>query len=306
MERKIGEIFEHNGDWYQVVECSEDNYPCIGCCGCKGVGGARINGGECNGNARNDGKFVVFKRLEKIGEPVVKEGRKFQCLNSHYTSCIGCVFYRVKESCDKDHYLDGPCPDNEFWVEIKQNRKNMEENVNDRTNCAQCGDKRFEVIARAKADLLKSTNIERDEKEMEVIDNILFRCAQMGWLEKYEKEVEKMDLKPFELQKAKDGKPVCTKDGRNVRIICFDCKDEAFPIVALVSGSSEKEEVISYDKDGFSTTRESKDILFMLTEKKEGWLNVYKEHLYKTKEDAVKAKHNMMTYINTIKISWEE
>lgn len=69
MERKIGEIFEIGGEWYQVVECSKDNYPCIGCYGCKGVGGARINGGECNGNARKDNKFVIFKKLEKVGEP---------------------------------------------------------------------------------------------------------------------------------------------------------------------------------------------------------------------------------------------
>ena len=259
MERKIGEIFDHNGDWFQVVECSEDNYPCIGCCGCKGVGGARINGGECNGNARNDRKFVMFKKLEKVGEPYELYGHLIQKYMFFHSPAIQVNGTCISKTINTDNIIK---------IEIKQTKENMEENVNDRTNCAQCGDKRFEVIARAKADLLKSTNIERDEKEMAVIDNILFRCAQMGWLEKYEKEVEKMDLKPFELQKAKDGKPVCTKDGRNVRIICFDCKDEAFPIVALVSGSSEKEEVISYDKDGFSTTRESKDILFMLPEKK--------------------------------------
>lgn len=49
-----------------------------------------------------------------------------------------------------------------------------------------CGDNRFEVIDRAKEALLKSTNIETSEKEMEVLDSFLFRCWQMGWLKKYD------------------------------------------------------------------------------------------------------------------------
>jgi len=53
-----------------------------------------------------------------------------------------------------------------------------------------CGDNRFEIIAKAKADLLESTNVETDEAEMAVIDNILFRCWQMGWLDRYDRRTE--------------------------------------------------------------------------------------------------------------------
>ena len=53
-----------------------------------------------------------------------------------------------------------------------------------------CGDNRFEIIANAKADLLECTNIETNEAEMDVIDNILFRCWQMGWLDKYDRKTE--------------------------------------------------------------------------------------------------------------------
>lgn len=49
-----------------------------------------------------------------------------------------------------------------------------------------CGDNRFEIIAKAKADLLKSTNIAMRADEMACLDSFLFRCWQMGWLEKYE------------------------------------------------------------------------------------------------------------------------
>lgn len=46
-----------------------------------------------------------------------------------------------------------------------------------------CTDERFDMIARVKSELMRSTNIETDKKEMAVIDNILFRFWQMGWLQ---------------------------------------------------------------------------------------------------------------------------
>lgn len=49
-----------------------------------------------------------------------------------------------------------------------------------------CGGNRFEIIAKAKKDILSSTNIESSKDEMKVLDNFLFRCWQMGWLDKYE------------------------------------------------------------------------------------------------------------------------
>ena len=48
-----------------------------------------------------------------------------------------------------------------------------------------CGDNRFQIIKLAKKDLLASTNIDTSPDEMKVLDNFLFRCWQMGWLEKY-------------------------------------------------------------------------------------------------------------------------
>lgn len=49
-----------------------------------------------------------------------------------------------------------------------------------------CDDNRFEIIEKAKEALLDSTNIEQSPDEMKVLDNFLFRCWQMGWLDKYE------------------------------------------------------------------------------------------------------------------------
>ena len=45
-----------------------------------------------------------------------------------------------------------------------------------------CGDNRFEIIEAYKKKLIEDTNIESRPEEMAVIDNILLRFWQMGWL----------------------------------------------------------------------------------------------------------------------------
>ena len=45
-----------------------------------------------------------------------------------------------------------------------------------------CTDNRFEIIAAYKKKLIESTNIQESPEEMAIIDNILFRFWQMGWL----------------------------------------------------------------------------------------------------------------------------
>lgn len=52
-----------------------------------------------------------------------------------------------------------------------------------------CSDNRFEIIERYKKKLIESTNIETSPLEMEVLDSILFRMWQMGWLK--EDEIDK-------------------------------------------------------------------------------------------------------------------
>lgn len=47
-------------------------------------------------------------------------------------------------------------------------------------------DSRMEIIGKAKAALVNGTNISSDPEEMAVLDNILFRAWQMGWLKQYE------------------------------------------------------------------------------------------------------------------------
>jgi hypothetical protein len=40
-------------------------------------------------------------------------------------------------------------------------------------------------------------------------------------------------MKPFNLEEAKAGKPVCTRDGKRVEIISFENPNSVYPILAI-------------------------------------------------------------------------
>ena len=120
-------------------------------------------------------------------------------------------------------------------------------------------------------------------------------------------------MKPFDLEAAKAGKPVCTRDGRKARIICFD-KKGAYPIVALVNDYNEEEYIKNYDEFGKKFIGgETSDDLMMLSEKKEGWVNVYHgltiservcgNIVSNTKEEAIQYAQNDDSLYNLI-IPW--
>ena len=218
MERKIGEIFEYNGEWYQCIigngceNCAFNERKCYT---------FPINNdpiGECCADRRKDNKDVIFKNVIMPDEP--------------------CMYFNAI--------------DNTIEIEIKQNKEDMEE--------------------------------------------------------------KKLNLKPFDLEAAKAGKPVCTRDGHKVRIICFDYNGETgdYPIVALVhynKGNKCYERVLKYTSDGmfnkYGDCRHDDDLM-MLPEKKEGWAKVRKDiNLYDTKEEADRKMIGNDEYV-TAKVCWEE
>lgn len=135
------------------------------------------------------------------------------------------------------------------------------------------------------------------------------KCSKI-WKEK------KLNFKPFDLEAAKAGKPVCTRDGRKARIICFDAKCDK-PIAALIYDCN-KETVLQYLENGrFFVDQIDKYDLMMFPQKKEGWVNVYKSYnvgkkihcmasIYPTKEEAKKSSVVGFDYVDTVKIEWEE
>lgn len=124
-------------------------------------------------------------------------------------------------------------------------------------------------------------------------------------------------MKEFNLEEAKQGKPVWTRDGRKVRIICWDCKEESeYPILALAE-HEDREFLIYCTNDGRYdlTGVENPYDLMMVGEKKEGWVSIYKEdskyvfgNLHTSRESAEIEKdyYPDWKYITTIKIEWEE
>lgn len=67
MERKIGEIFEYGGEWYQCVGSDDTCEKCD----MYNHGRCPISVRKCFACGRSDRTPVVFRRLEKVGKPVL-------------------------------------------------------------------------------------------------------------------------------------------------------------------------------------------------------------------------------------------
>ena len=105
--------------------------------------------------------------------------------------------------------------------------------------------------------------------------------------------------------------------GRKVRIICTDREDSTYPIVALIQDiNRESEFLATYTKDGIPAEyTEVYYTLFFVSEKKEGWINLYRtetgsqyvtSNIYDSEEKAIEIGRTSENYIATTKIEWEE
>lgn len=282
MERTIGEIFEYNGEWYQCVI----GYSCNDCAfnndSCEEKERITLKNqltkeqitGLCFSKLRSDKKPVIFKKLEKVGEPYEALGKLFQP-------------YKLSENIpipvwDVNYFM---CP---HWkegivdIEIKQNKEDMTE---------QHSTENYPT---------------KEEKIAERIANKVSEDIQ----NQFEKNMNKLKLKPFSLEAAKAGKPVCTRDGRKVRVLCYDFKqNEEYPILVAIENKDGKECALLYSNGGISEMyKSSNNELAMLPEKKEGWLNIYKEgvdqYIYNNEKAALSRRGS--DCIATIKIEWEE
>ena len=292
MERKIGEIFEYNGEWYQCVE-GNDCANCVFIDYCKSHSKEERDSaiGLCVSFDRNDGMHVIFKKLEKVGEPY-----------KYYIKCVEDVdFIIVQEYIlpnpsyiwnDEGNVFIRDCYNGRIAIEIKQNKEDMEEN---KTTFPKEDNALTRTVYAYVSGEISDKELIRSIKEM---------------FDEY--SYNKNNLKPFSLELAKQGKPVCTRDGRKGRILCYDFKqNEEYPILVAVENKDGKECALLYSNDGISEMyKSSNNDLMMLSEKKEGWVNVYKGGLldtksYPTKKEAFD-KASPTDYVDTIKINWSE
>ncbi len=302
MERKVGEIFEYNGEWYQCVE-QPKQYDCATVCelcSFNVIGNCDLD--KCSGTYRSDSKSVIFKKLEKVGEPhfiydkIFKGGKVYvqnfmvyEDFKNHKPICDDYVLYDWHEKI--------------ISIEIKQNKEDMEEKK-----------LTYEELEHYYDSTCGLWAIDRDPKQV-TLEWIVENAFQLG--DTIPEKVCASNLKPFDLEAAKAGKLVCTRDGRKARIISFDRHGEDCPIIALVvdSKNAECEEVIDYTLDGIcneNIINHNKYDLMMFTRKKEGWLNIFKDFedtvccVYPTEKEALEDGEIEKDYITTIKIEWEE
>ena len=122
-------------------------------------------------------------------------------------------------------------------------------------------------------------------------------------------------MKQFSLKEhlANPSRKVITRDGRPARIICTNTKGK-YPVVALVE-TDDREITYDFNAEGkFLDDKEDNRDLFFASEKREGWVNIYRNgegniitsvRVYDKKEKAEKAKDNF-GYLGTIHIEWED
>lgn len=117
-------------------------------------------------------------------------------------------------------------------------------------------------------------------------------------------------MKPFDIELAKKGHPVCTRDGRKVRILCFDRKTLHYHIVALIENAPEDEEVVIYPDTGiYDAPDKSDEDLMLYTEMNTGYINIYEDNtvspiIYRTEEEAKKIADSNIK--ETIKIEYSK
>ena len=126
-------------------------------------------------------------------------------------------------------------------------------------------------------------------------------------------------MKAFDLEAAKRGAAVVTRDGHDARIVCYDAQtnNNNNHLVALVKNDADREKVIVLREDGtYYANCDSPEDLFMKTTYHEGYTTVYRLddgkisciYVYPSEEGAKQHVNQLEdgTYITTIKVSWEE
>ncbi len=89
-------------------------------------------------------------------------------------------------------------------------------------------------------------------------------------------------MKAFNLRLAKQGHPVCTRDGHNARIVCWDYNsvvNDNRPIIALIS-EGENEVAVVRGLDGKVSQNEESNLDLMMD--MDGWELGYKDAVAET------------------------
>ena len=86
-------------------------------------------------------------------------------------------------------------------------------------------------------------------------------------------------MKKFNLEDAKAGKKVVTRDGRAVEILKYDFRTGNHPILAVLDNDGKSQTVQNYTIDGcyYDNDTDSSYDLFMASTMISGWINIYQD-----------------------------
>lgn len=135
-------------------------------------------------------------------------------------------------------------------------------------------------------------------------------------IQKEAESVEGENDSKFDIELAKKGESIHTRDNRKARLICSDVKGDY--IVVLVEDENGNEELYKYTKDGkLKGLNYFEYDLFMGSAKEVGYINLYQSDgeltntpLLSSKEKAIKAikrqiEDDNVIYLSTLKITYQ-
>ena len=256
----------------------------------------------------------------KIGEIRQIDNEWYQCLESNSCRC-GCCNYDELGDCDNIACASGERKDDKE-VYFKKLEKVGEPFAcrNMSLGCYGIIVQRYKVFTEPiltdnsikwcdstnETILIALINKQVMEENREYSEEEFKNNSRFQYHKNIEQVINMKKMKEFDINLAKQGKPICTRDGRKARIICFDAKGKQ-PIIALLEGEKTDEEIIqTYSMNGryYEFRKEDHRDLMILPEKKTGWININKDGgIFKSREEA---ERNCSDNYVTLEVEWEE
>ena len=179
MERKIGEIFKYRGEWYQCIGAQKNatGNLCKRCdMRCSFI--SMFKAPECCADFRSDGRYAIFKKLEKVGDPYLLYGHIVQRYAGVTTPVV----------LPKQTFAYYNAINNTVDIEVKQQNKNKEDmETNEKTMTVPEGwefdhlDERGNIVLKEKKKELPKTWLKClcSINDMELIeeDSEIYKCS---------------------------------------------------------------------------------------------------------------------------------
>lgn len=118
-------------------------------------------------------------------------------------------------------------------------------------------------------------------------------------------------MKPFDLEKAKSGDKVCTRDGKEARFLGV-IKNSVYPVIAVYVDLDGEECVEAYTPEGHVSLCGEDECDLVMDASNAGYINIFKDNIcggkiWRTREEAESnaCKHDDR-YITTVRVEWED